>query len=100
MKITDILKKLFVIQDVVLKINQQYIASAAQNDKYRTEPSFKLQGSYRNMNKMTEKVSAVMNDDELMQMIADHYLGEAQLLTTGAEDNLLKLAELRGNMDR
>jgi MoxR-like ATPase len=97
-EITDIFKKMFVIQDVVLKINKQYIASAAQNDKYRIEPSFKLQGSYRNMNKMTEKVSAVMNEEELMQMIADHYLGEAQLLTTGAEDNLLKLAELRGNI--
>jgi len=97
-EITGVLKKLFVIQDVVLKINQQYIASAAQNDKYRTEPSFKLQGSYRNMNKMAEKVSAVMNDEEMMEMIADHYLGESQLLTTGAEDNLLKLAELRGNM--
>ena len=97
-EITDILKKMFVVQDVVLKINQQYIASAAQDDKYRTEPAFKLQGSYRNMNKMTEKISAVMNDEELLQMIEDHYLGEAQLLTTGAEDNLLKLAELRGNM--
>ncbi|KZX82649.1 hypothetical protein A3715_33605 [Oleiphilus sp. HI0009] len=50
------------------------------------------------MNKMAEKLSAVMNEDELMQMIQDHYLGEAQLLTSGAEDNLLKLAELRGNM--
>ncbi|WNO09138.1 DNA repair ATPase [Teredinibacter sp. KSP-S5-2] len=97
-EITEILKKMFVVQDVILKINQQYIASAAQNDKYRTEPPFKLQGSYRNMNKMTEKISAVMNEQELMQMIADHYVGEAQLLTTGAEDNLLKLAELRGNM--
>ena len=97
-EITEILKKMFVIQDVVLKINKQYIASAAQNDKYRTEPSFKLQGSYRNMNKMSEKLSAVMNEAELMQMIQDHYLGEAQLLTSGAEDNLLKLAELRGNM--
>lgn len=97
-EITEILKKMFVIQDVVLKINKQYIASAAQNDKYRTEPAFKLQGSYRNMNKMSEKLSAVMNNDELMQMIQDHYLGEAQLLTSGAEDNLLKLAELRGNM--
>ena len=97
-EITDIFKKLFVIQDVVLKINKQYISSAAQNDQYRMEPPFKLQGSYRNMNKMTEKVSAVMNEAELMQMIADHYLGEAQLLTTGAEDNLLKLAELRGNI--
>ncbi len=97
-EIVGVFKKLFEIQKVILKINQQYIASAAQDDKYRTEPSFKLQGSYRNMNKMTEKVSAVMNETELMQMIADHYLGEAQMLTTGAESNLLKLAELRGNM--
>lgn len=97
-EIVDVLRKLFAVQDVVLKINQQYIASAAQDDNYRVEPSFKLQGSYRNMNKMAEKVSAVMNQQELMQMIADHYLGEAQMLTTGAESNLLKLAELRGNM--
>lgn len=99
-EITEIFKKMIVIQDVVLKINMQYIASAAQNDQYRTEPSFKLQGSYRNMNKMTEKISAVMNEKEMLQMIEDHYLGEAQLLTTGAEDNLLKLAELRGNMTK
>ena len=97
-EITEVLKKLFVIQDVVLKINQQYIASAAQSDDYRTEPSFRLQGSYRNMNKMAEKVSSVMNHDELMQMIADHYVGESQLLTNGSEENLLKLAELRGEM--
>ncbi len=97
-EIQEVLKKMFVIQDVVLKINQQYIASAAQDDKYRMEPAFKLQGSYRNMNKMAEKISAVMNEQELMQLIADHYQGEAQLLTTGAEANLLKLAELRGNL--
>ena len=97
-EIIEVLKKMFVIQEVILKVNQQYIISAAQNDEYRTEPPFKLQGSYRNMNKMAEKLSAVMNDEELMQMVADHYLGEAQLLTNGAEENLLKLAELRGNM--
>lgn len=97
-EITEILKKMFVVQDAVLKINQQYIASAAQNDKYRTEPPFKLQGSYRNMNKLTEKLSAAMNDGELDQMISDHYLGEAQLLTNGAEDNLLKLEEIRGSL--
>ena len=97
-EIVDVLRKLFEIRDVVLKINQQYILSAAQADKYRTEPSFKLQGSYRNMNKMGEKISSVMNEAELMQLIQDHYLGEAQLLTAGAEENLLKLAELRGNM--
>lgn len=97
-EICDILRKMLQVQEVVLKINQQYIISAAQNDDYREEPAFKLQGSYRNMNKMTEKISAVMNEQELLQMIEDHYLGEAQLLTSGAEDNLLKLAELRGNM--
>lgn len=97
-EICDVLRKLFAIRDVILKINLQYIASAAQADKYRTEPPFKLQGSYRNMNKMAEKVSAIMNEKELLQLIADHYQGEAQLLTTGAEENLLKLAELRGNM--
>ncbi len=37
-----------------------------------------------------------MNDEELEALIDDHYLGEAQTLTTGAEHNLLKLAELRG----
>ncbi|MFP3519092.1 hypothetical protein SB766_23225, partial [Pseudomonas sp. SIMBA_077] len=84
-------------RDVVLRVNQQYIASAAQADQYRSEPPFKLQGSYRNMNEMAEKISAVMNDAELLQLLADHYQGESQLLTTGAEENLLKLAELRGN---
>ena len=96
-EIQAVFRKLFVVQELVLKVNQQYISSAAQDDKYRTEPAFKLQGSYRNMNKMSEKVSAVMNDEELMQMLSDHYQGEAQLLTTGAEHNLLKLAQLRGN---
>ncbi|MEM8490586.1 MAG: DNA repair ATPase [Pseudomonadota bacterium] len=97
-EITAVLRKMFVVQDIVLKINQQYIESAGQEDAYRVEPPFKLQGSYRNMNKMTEKISSVMNDEELQQMIEDHYLGEAQLLTTGAEANLLKLQELRGVM--
>jgi hypothetical protein len=32
----------------------------SQEDAYRTEPPFKLQGSYRNMNKMAEKVVAAM----------------------------------------
>jgi len=97
-EITSVLQKMFVIQELILKVNQQYIESAAQADRYRTEPPFKLQGSYRNMNKMAEKISSVMNQDELMQLIEDHYQGESQLLTNGTEENLLKLAELRGNM--
>ncbi len=97
-EIVDVLRKLFVIRDVLLQVNKQYIASASQADKYRTEPPFKLQGSYRNMNKMAEKVSAVMNDAELQQVIDDHYLGESQLLTSGAEENLLKLKAMRGTL--
>ena len=98
-EITAVISRLVSLRDVVLKVNQQYIASAAQSDKYRTEPAFRLQGSYRNMNKLSEKVSSVMNDDELERLLDDHYLGEAQLLTTGAEENLLKLAELRGRLN-
>lgn len=97
-EIVSVLQHLLTVRDVVLRVNQQYIASAAQSDKYRTEPSFKLQGSYRNMNKLAEKISSVMNAAELEQLLNDHYLGEAQLLTTGAEENLLKLAEMRGVM--
>ncbi|MGY0612656.1 DNA repair ATPase [Luteimonas sp. A501] len=97
-EIVATLQRLMQVRDVVYRVNQQYIASAAQSDRYRTEPPFKLQGSYRNMNKLAEKVSPVMNAAELQQLIADHYMGESQLLTTGAEENLLKLAELRGTM--
>lgn len=95
-EVVDVIKKMMVIQSVVSKVNQQYIISAATADKYRTEPAFKLQGSYRNMNKMSEKVVSVMNDEEINTMILDHYVGEAQTLTTGTEENLLKLKELLG----
>ncbi len=97
-EIVAVLKLLVSVRQVVYKVNQQYITSAAQDDKYRVEPPFKLQGSYRNMNKLAEKISPAMNAAELQQLISDHYLGESQLLTTGAEENLLKLAELRGTM--
>ena len=81
---------------MILKVNQEYIRSAAMDDRYREEPPFKLQGSYRNMNKLAEKVVAIMDEAELQELIDDHYVGEAQLLTTGAEENLLKLKALRG----
>src|SRR5262249_25521180 len=68
------------------------------DDRYRTEPPFKLQGSYRNMAKLTEKVVSAMNDAELERLIDDHYASEAQTLTKGAEQNLLKLAEMRGRL--
>ncbi|KPV95204.1 ATPase involved in DNA repair [Pseudoalteromonas sp. P1-9] len=97
-EITAVLDKLMHVRNTVLKVNAQYIASAAQDDSYRTEPPFKLQGSYRNMNKMAEKIVAAMNDEELENLIQDHYRGEAQTLSKGSEENLLKLAELRGTL--
>ncbi len=97
-EIVDVLQKLFVCQQVLLDVNQAYIESASQDDAYRTEPPFKLQGSYRNMTKLAEKVVSAMNEEELQSLIDDHYLGEAQTLTSEAEQNLLKLKELRGQL--
>lgn len=97
-EITATFDKLFVVQELLLKVNLAYIQSAAMEDAYRTEPPFKLQGSYRNMNKLAEKVVSAMNEAELQRLIDDHYNSESQTLTTGAEANLLKLAELRGRM--
>ena len=96
--IVAVLRHLRHVQRVLLTVNEAYIASAAQVDAYRTEPPFGLQGSYRNMAKLAARVVPLMTPDELERLIDDHYAGEAQTLTTGAEHNLLKLAELRGRM--
>ena len=91
-----VIKKLFTVRDIVLKINMEYIYSAAQADEYRNEPPFKLQGSYRNMNKITEKVVSIMNDEELFQQVVASYENDCQTLTTGAEANMLKWKEIVG----
>ena len=96
----NVLQKLFKVRDIILKINMAYIYSAAQADEYRTEPPFKLQGSYRDMNKIAEKVMPVMNDRELATLIDTHYENEAQTLTTGAEANLLKYRDLQNQLDK
>jgi hypothetical protein len=88
------MKKLVKIREVVLRVNQEYIHSAAQADEFRTEPPFKLQGSYRNMNRLAEKVVPIMNDQEVLDLVLDHYRNESQTLTTGAEANLLKFEEI------
>jgi hypothetical protein len=95
-RILAVLRHLLTARGTVLAVNAAYIASAAQADATRTEPPFQLQGSYRNMNKIAQRIQPVMNDTELSALIDDHYRAEAQTLTTGAESNLLKLAELRG----
>ena len=97
-EIKNVMKHMLKIQDVVFAVNMEYIKSAATADNYRVEPIFKLQGSYRNMNKMTEKLISVMNDDEITNLIIDHYTGESQTLTAGAESNMLKLKSLMNQL--
>ncbi|MGW7486458.1 DNA repair ATPase [Streptomyces sp. NPDC054786] len=97
-RITAVLRHLLAARATVLAVNDAYIASAAQTDATRTEPPFQLQGSYRNMAKIAQRIQPVMNDAELAAVIDDHYTAEAQTLTSGAEANLLKLAELRDTL--
>ncbi|MFF8587109.1 DNA repair ATPase [Streptomyces althioticus] len=97
-RVLAVLRHLLTARRTVLAVNAAYIASAARSDDARTEPPFLLQGSYRNMNKIAQRIQPVMNDAELSAVIEDHYTAEAQTLTSGAEANLLKLAELRGTL--
>ena len=95
-EIVEVVKRFAYVQRTLLRVNQEYIRSASQDDRFRTEPPFKLQGSYRNMGKLAEKVVSAMTDMELEALLDAHYASESQTLTSAAEQNLLKLAELRG----
>ena len=89
-----VIEKVLAVRDVVMHVNSTYIKSAAMDDADRTEPAFKLQGSYRDMNKLVAKVVPVMNDKELQTLLLSHYENESQTLTNAAEANLLKYKEL------
>lgn len=99
-ELVSLMQRLFRARDLLLKVNLAYIESAAQQDAYRVEPPFRLQGSYRNMTKLAARITPLMDDGELDTLLRDHYRGEAQTLTTGAEENLLKLAELLGSLNK
>ncbi|WEO96324.1 DNA repair ATPase [Streptomyces sp. FXJ1.172] len=98
-RVVAVLAHAIAVRETVMKVNAAYIASAAQSPEARTEPPFRLQGSYRDMNKIAQRLRPVMNDAEREAVVQDHYTAEAQTLTTGAEAGLLKLAELRGTLD-
>lgn len=91
-----VLKHILTIRNVVVNVNKNYIQSAAMQDAYRTEPSFKMQGSYRNMSKLVASVVPMMNNKEIDDLILAHYESESQTLTADTESNLLKLKELAG----
>lgn len=90
----SVIQKILKVRDAVLKVNLAYIDSAAKDDAYRIEPPFKLQGSYRDMNKLVSKIVPIMNEKELQGLLMSHYENEAQTLTSAAEANLLKFKEL------
>ena len=94
------IEKVIKIRNTVLKVNETYIASAGMEDSYRTEPSFKLQGSYRDMNKLVAKVVPIMDDKELQTLVLSHYENESQTLTSAAEANLLKFKELSNSLTK
>ncbi|MDH1602717.1 DNA repair ATPase [Empedobacter sp. GD03739] len=91
-----VLKHVIKIRNIVVKVNQNYISSAAMQDDYRTEPPFKMQGSYRNMSKLVSKIVPMMNEKEINETILAHYESESQTLTTDTESNLLRLKEIAG----
>lgn len=97
-RVVTVLRHLLTARATVLAVNAAYIHSAAQDPATRTEPPFRLQGSYRDMNKIAARIDPAMNATELDALVDDHYRSEAGTLTTGAEASLLKLAELRGTL--
>ena len=92
----SVLEKVMIVRDRVMEVNAAYIKSAAMDEQNRTEPAFKLQGSYRDMNKLVAKVVPIMNNKELEVLLLSHYENESQTLTSAAESNLLKYKELGG----
>jgi hypothetical protein len=98
-EMVTVMTKLIAVRDVIFKVNQEYIRSAAMEEQYRTEPPFQLQGSYRNMNRIAERIVPIMNDQELQTLIDSSYEQDAQTLTSGAESNLLRYGEMMGRLD-
>ncbi|MFF7991579.1 DNA repair ATPase [Kitasatospora xanthocidica] len=97
-RMTAVLSGLLHLRTTVLAVNRAYLDSAAQDDRTRTEPPFLLQGSYRNMAKLAQRLDPALTRPELDALLADHYRAEAQPLGADAEAQLLKLAELRGTL--
>ncbi len=93
-----VLEKVVTIRNTIMQVNGTYIKSAAMEDADRTEPSFKLQGSYRDMSKLVAKVVPIMNEKELQTLLLAHYENESQTLTSAAEANLLKYKELTNSI--
>ncbi|GAA3242186.1 DNA repair ATPase [Actinocorallia longicatena] len=90
----EVLRHLLHVQEVLLKVDQAYVSSALRPD----EPPFRLQGSYRDMNRLASRIVPAMTRREVDALLDAHYRAEAQTLGPDAEPGLLRLAELRGSL--
>ncbi len=77
-------------------MNAAYIASATVDDNLRGEQSFLLQGSYRNIARLAQRILPAMTTAEVDTLVADHYQAESQTLATEAGWNLARLGEVLG----
>jgi len=98
-EIVIVLKHLLHIKEVVSKVNQHYLSSLLQTAPGRLEPPFRLQGNYYTMNKLASKIQAKMSHQEVDRLIEAHYVAQAYALKD-TEENLLKLAEIRGTLTK
>ncbi|MCG8331688.1 MAG: AAA family ATPase [Chitinophagales bacterium] len=96
----QIIKHLLSIRSVILKVNQRYIHSASIANEDRKEPAFLLQGSYRNMNKLAQKVIPIMSNEEVQTLLLSHYKAESQTLSSEAEVNFLFVKEIMGGLNK
>ena len=83
-------------RDALLRVNAAYIASATVDDNLRGEPAFLLQGSYRNMARIAQRIVPAMTPAEIDTLLAEHYRAESQTLAADAAWNLAKLGEVLG----
>lgn len=87
------------VREQLLKVNAAYIASATMDDHLRGEPAFLLQGSYRNMARIAQRIVPAMTTAEVDTAVAEHYRAESQTLAAAAAWNLAKLDHVLGRPD-
>ncbi len=93
---TKALGHLVRVRDQMLKVNSAYIASATTTDQMRGEPPFLLQGSYRNMARIAQRILPAMTPDEVDAAVRDHYRQESQTLAAAAAWNQARLPAVLG----
>ncbi|BDD03164.1 DNA repair ATPase [Aureibacter tunicatorum] len=94
----EMLGKFVRVRNVLMKVNEAYIRSSKGDFDILEEPPFKLQGSYRDMQNIVERINPVMNVSEVDQMISSYYKRESMVLSEHAESSLLKVKEIMGVM--